>query len=97
MADLTWKPMMDPFGRSTGHLGHATIWVQRLEWPEPQKSPASGLHPMLNAVGLYWRPAIEGEPAPNLHDWARQMDWVRRELNSSQPSPSLPDVHSSRT
>lgn len=62
-----WYPMHDAYGiYRENYLSHPLIWIQRQEWPEPQKANPRDLDRAMNAVGLFWTPALEDEPAPHL-------------------------------
>ncbi len=63
MTEMTWKPVMDGSGKPSGHMVPEAIWVQRMDWPEPQRVRRGELPPLMNANGLYWYPA-DGDRHP---------------------------------
>lgn len=59
-----WKPMHSPYGDSEQPAPQEDIWIMRDSWDEPQLTWASNIHPAMNAIGLYWTPARDGEGPP---------------------------------
>lgn len=42
----------------------ALIWLWREGWDEPQLTAYRDIHPAMNAVGLWWHPAVDGHGRP---------------------------------
>lgn len=60
MSDESWRPVHDPFGTSPDHpRDYDAIEIWREEWSEPQATKWANLHPMMNVIGLQWRPISE--------------------------------------
>lgn len=60
-----WRPYLDPYRVANDYpINHKAIWLMRDGWERPMLS-SLGEHPMMNAVGLYWQPDVDGEgPTP---------------------------------
>lgn len=41
---------------------HEEVWLTRAEWDGPKRMKVRDIHPMMNAIGLKWRPVEPAEP-----------------------------------
>lgn len=60
MSEQTWRPAHDPYGLHSEHpWDYEGIEIWREEWPEPRATKWEDMNPMMNVIGLQWRPISE--------------------------------------
>lgn len=59
-----WKPWLNPYGIPELPREQQDIWIMREGWEKPILTWRRKMYPEMNAIGLYWVPAIDGEGPP---------------------------------
>ena len=56
-----WRDYHNPYWRpgQDSPRQHSSIWIWREGWSAPQLTSNDKLNPMMNVVGLKWKPAEE--------------------------------------